>query len=290
MRQDLLDKFAASLPPTRPGQKIGWARKFLEWIGGRELSAANIRAYYDYLRDYGYAAGTVLQAHKILHRLFVVNGLTFPLPRGETPIVSERDVLNYRLATNDIRSMIEVSMQMGPEHRCFLALSTIYGLRRVEMVEMKPQSLDINARLIFVQTAKHGRQRYHLIPEEILPYLVEWGFKVRVSEERMTSLFIDLRKAIGLDVPYLNWHAIRRQLTRLLWEENFTQPEITEFMRWKAGSSSMAVHYGASREIGTGTDITQLGQEEQRLDEKIFAKHPLLPLWREFQNGKTSKV
>jgi len=285
MRQDLLDRYAASLPSTRPGQKIGWARKFLEWVGGRELSAANVRDYYQSLRDDGYAPGTVLQNHKILHRLFVVCGLEFPLNRGETPVVSERDVLNYRLATHDIESMIRVARDMGPEHRCFLALSTVYGLRRVEMVGMIPQSLDVKSGLIFVETAKHGRQRYHLIPPEILPYLTEWGFRYRVSEARMTQLFIELRKAIGLDVPYLNWHAIRRQLTRLLWEARFTLPEINEFMRWKSGSSGMAVHYGASKEIGTSTDLTQLGQEEQRLDEKIFARHPLLPLWR--NNGTT---
>jgi len=287
VRQDLLNKFAASLPPTRPEQKIGWARKFLEWLGGRALSAANIRAYYDYLKDDGYAPGTVLQNHKILHRLFVVNNLEWPLTRGETPLVNDRDVHNYRLATNDIRSMITASMEMGPEHRAFLALSTVYGLRRIEMVEMHPSSLDIKSRLIFVQTAKHGRQRYHLIPEEILRYLTDWGFKTRVSEQRMTNLFTELKKAIGLNVPGVNWHAIRRQLTRLLWEAQFTQPEIEEFLRWR-NDRTMAVHYGTSKEVGTRTDLTQLGQEEQRLDEKIFAAHPLLPLWREVTlNGKT---
>ena len=254
----------------------------LEWIGGGALSAANVRAFYQYLQDDGYAAGSIHAAHKVVHRLFVVNGLEYPLNVREYPIITDRDVHNYRLATADIRSMVAASMGLGPEHRCFLALSTVYGLRRVEMVEMRPDSLDVRSRLIFVATAKHGRQRYHLVPDEILPYLVEWGFRLRMSEERLSGLFTDLKKAIGLTVYDIGWHSIRRQLVRLLWEAGFTQPEIMEFGRWRTGGSSMAVHYGSSKEIGTATDSTQLGQEEQRLDEKIFAAHPLLPLWREF--------
>ncbi len=47
--------------------------------------------------------------------------------------------------------------------------STAYG--RVEMTTLGPGDRALDRRLLYVKTATHWRERWHLIPKAIIPYL-----------------------------------------------------------------------------------------------------------------------
>jgi len=288
MQDALLERYASSLPDTRPKPYIARARAFLKWLGNKELSAENIRKWLDKLKRDGYSEGTIAQDYAIIRRLVNVNGLPWPFRRSDAPLVSEQGIYAPALDPDDIKAMVNVvlgkekSLTAAPraDHRAFLALSTIYGLRRIEMQEMSPEFLDEENQLLFVQTAKRGRQRYHLIPEIILPHLVDWGFERPMSSTGLSRLFDELKGMIGLKADEVGWHSIRRSAVRDAFEAGLSEPTVMSFYRWKRSTSDIALRYATSRIVGRGREYAALGLEDRRVDEAVFAVHPFLSFWK----------
>jgi integrase len=290
MKEELLEKYKQALSKTRPGPYIARAAAFLRWLGDRDFNEANVLKWLEHLRtmEDGYADGTIAHDFTIVKRLAKVNGITLVFRSSDTPQVHETSVYIPLLDGYDIQSMVSCvrgmhapfnDVEVRPEHAAFLALSTVYGLRRVEMAEMKPEFLDFKARTIFVQTAKRGRQRYHLIPECIISYLEDWGFKQVLSTSHLSRLMQDLKAMIGLSEEEVGWHSIRRSAVREAYTCGLTDPEILSFYRWRRPRSSMPLSYAMGHVVSTRGSFADVSYTDRGIDEKVFNLHPFVKFW-----------
>src|SRR4030042_1082665 len=220
MKTDLLEKYSQSLPEKNAMQFISIAGKFLQWLGNKEFSAQNIKAYLQFMKEENYSSGTISFQFGVIHRLCVIIGFEWPLKRSDHPVIPEHEIEAPALDPYDIKRMVDiVRSQESPQLRAFLAVSTVYGLRPGEIGTITPSSLSLKDKLILIETAKRGRQRYHIIPDVILPHLQEYGFTVKVSSTQLRVLFVNLKVAVGLKMnDEVGWHAIRRSAIRAAFE------------------------------------------------------------------------
>jgi integrase len=286
MKEELLEKYRESLPPSKPAQQIAIASDFLTWLGNREFTKENILKYNEYLRRKGYADGTIIRRFSVVHRLAVVNGIPCDFRRDERPEVQEINIYTPALDPDDIKAMVDcvrgmlpTGIEVRPEHAAFLALSTVYGLRRVELLEIEPQFVDTKNQSIFIKTAKKGRQRYHLIPDNIVPYLDAWDFQRRFSKAGMTRMFEQLKDMIGLEAQEVGWHSIRRSAIAQAWRCGLTEPDIFSFYRWKRPMSNMALRYATAKVVGRAGEHADLSYGDRQVDELVFQVHPFLRFW-----------
>ena len=283
-RGDLLQRYASNLPDSSSrNQYVSYARNFLD--SAAALDKESINKYLAKLKRQGKKTGTVNFAFRVLRTLFNVNKLDWPFRRGEAPLIRQRDEYKPALDPELIRIMVEAAKngKLDTSPACFLALSTVYGLRREEMCDLKPGDVDLKAGTIFINTVKFGRERYHLIPEEIKPYLQSHDFNQRYNLTQMSQLFWVIVNRSGLEAlrpKRLGWHSIRHTVKTLLDDSGLSLYAVHDFMRWKSVEREFAmdVRYHATHFVGLEED--RVVTEEAESDKEIFEKHPLLEFWR----------
>jgi integrase len=296
----MLKRYEASLPegPTR-AQNVRIAGMFLDWLEDRELSAENVRKWQaKRRREKLLADGTIHHEFSILRRLFVVNGIEWPFRRGEAPVVHESEVYAPALDSQDIAAMVNVvlgreepqgKIKPAPVHKAFLCLSTVWGLRRVEMAEMRPEFLDTRNGMLFVQTAKKGRQRWHIVPDYIMPHLEEWGFRQPLNPTQLSALFSELKGMIGLDEPEVGWHSIRRSAVMEAYRAGLSEAEIYSFYRWKRSTFNMPLRYATSKVVSRSGVRAEVADEDRKIDQRFLELHPFPKLWLPQGKGKRGR-
>lgn len=277
------------------------ARRFGAFMlqkGGREWDKATVNAYIDARRRKNLKESTLAKEFNTIRRIFVVNGIPWPFRRNEGPRPSERQEDRTFLYPEVIDQLIMHSPRTSPEHMAILGVSTTYGCRREEMtyhwdpydeqmVGIGPDSFNWRSRLLYIETAKHGRARYHLIPEPLIPVFRAYDWRPR-TKHRVSELFKDLVAAAELDVDAfanIGWHSIRRSVDRALEQADVPPTERTVYMRWSRSRSDQSVAY-ATGGIGVGIEgrgDTSLAAHDSSLDEKAFKSLPWLGLWAEIQ-------
>jgi len=283
-RDDLLQKYASNLPDSSSrNQYVSYARQFLD--SADALDKESINKYLAKLKRQKKSAGTINFAFRVIRTLFNVNKLDWPFRRGEAPLIGQRDEYKPALDPELIRIMVEAakSGKLEGAPACFLALSTVYALRREEMCDLEPGDVDLEANTIFINTVKFGRERYHLIPAEIKPYLQSHDLSRRYSLNQMSQMFWVIVNRSGLEAlrpQRLGFHSIRHTVKTLLDDSGLSLYAVHDFMRWKSVDRGFAmdVRYHASHFVGL--DGSRVVTEEAESDKEIFEKHPLLEFWR----------
>jgi len=287
--QQILANYVDSLPDKAKAPYGAIAARFIRFAEGRQLNADTVRTWDKRLKDKEHMSdGTRRKTWGVLHRLFAVNEIPWPFKRGDAPVIKQQSVYAPALAALDIHHMVDVVLgrrpSQGPasteEHRCFLAIATTWGCRREEMSTMQPDYIDTKAGLLFVATAKKGRERYHIIPDAVMPHLQAWGFTKPESPDRLSALFNELKAMVALArLEDVGWHSIRRSLTKELLRAGLSEADVGAYMRWGRSSSNMVLRYGGSMTVGSETEEADLGVVDRELDKKILAVHPFLPWW-----------
>lgn len=151
------------------------------------------------------------------------------------------------------------------EEACYLALSTIYGLRVIELTRISPEDLLGKFR---VYTAKGGRITEHIIPSEIQRYLIPLHPS---NEQKLNKLFHDIcRKTECKFRKGYAWHAIRRAVATELILADASALNVARFMRWS--NSRISWEFGILALYAKG--------DQESIDRAVFEKHPFLPYWR----------
>lgn len=293
----ILTRYAENLPENgNQSLYLSYAGNFLEHA--ESLDRPAVEKYLKKLERKGRSAGTRNFAFRVIRRMFMVNGLDWPFKRGEAPQISQRDEYKPQLPPEYVEMMIAAALagKLDEAEACFLALATVYGLRREEMCALEKKDVDLRNGAIYVSTVKHGRQRYHLLPEEIKNYLATHDFGKRYSRTQMSQLFWRVLNKAGLEALQENrmgWHSVRRSLLTALVEAGINIFSIRAFMRWKgivAEASELAM---PARYFGN-TLVTIEGKksvtQEAKGDEVIFESHPFLAMWRGKLNGKEQEL
>jgi len=283
IKKKYLKKYADNLERSENrNHYLKYARHFLDNAEG--LDRASIDNYIEKLQK-KFSPGTVNFAFRVIRRLFAVNELPWEYRQGEAPAIGQRDEYRPQLSPNVIEMLIVAAKnsKLFPDEQCFVALSTIFGLRREELANLRPADINLRSGAIYVATIKFGRQRYHLIPQEIEPYLAAHDFGSRYAVATLSQMFKRVLAKSGagaLRDRRLGWHSIRRALLDSLVNAGVNVLAARAFLRWKAAEGDMAM---PSRYYGNVVvDLAETGPvlEEAKGDEDIFEKHPFLPFWR----------
>jgi len=260
---------------------LHYAKDFLDFADGK-LDRETVSKYIEHLRRKNkYSDGTINFAFRVVRTLFNRNKLDWSFTHGEAPQIREDNVNAPALDPDVIIEMIEAVKADGePDERAFLAISTTYGTRKVEMVGLRPEDVNLKDRTIHITTAKHGRERTHLIPEEIAEQLGSYNFKTKATDFHLFALWHRLEYRIGLNhTDQVNWHSVRRILNTLLLD-SLPETVVMSFLRWKQRTSShMPFRYSAQRVVGREGVSTKVVGAAKDVDSKVFEVHPFLSFW-----------
>ena len=178
------------------------------------------------------------------------------------------DIRRTILSKSIIGSMINMGRQglLSDIELCFLALSTIWGLRRIEMVRLTPWSFLDDEHLI-IDTAKGGARTTHLVPDVIVPYLKCFR---HYEADSLTRFFHRMTAKCGIDTKAgYGYHSIRRALATELILAEASALNVLRFMRWS----------DASTRSEFGMLAIYARKDQERIDRDIYQMHPFLAFW-----------
>ena len=249
------------------------AAEFERVCGFKEkYTRADVTAFLTHLRKRGLLQSTIdkdLKAIKLLaeiqHWGEGPQGRDFP--KLSLRRVSPDEIRRTILSKDAIGSMITLGRQLlSNTELCYLALATTYGLRRVEMVRLKPSSFSPPGTLT-VHTAKGGAKTTHQLPPQIAPYLASFR---HYEADSLTHMFHRIAGKLGIDTGSgYGWHSMRRSLITELILSDASALNVLRFMRFSDAS--------ARGEFGMLAIYAKKDQE--RIDREIFKIHPFLPYW-----------
>lgn len=282
-------RYRDSLPPKSRADYSSRVRRFLEWAKDRPLNEKTALAYLEHLRAGGYADGTLRIMFALMSRFAKVNDLRWQFRRDQRPVVRESEVHNWALPPECVGEMVAICRgQKEPTygtfwpteaHTAFLCLSTVWWMRAIEMRLMTAEDIDFERRLLYIHTAKYGRQRYHMIPEFIVPYLEAHDFSRHYSASHVFAMFGALRRMIGYQ-PEIGWHGIRRAAVKEADKLGMTTAQKNIYGRWTVGSSQQAIRYSMAKTVDREGRVMAVGIEDQEIDEFVYTRHPFVQMWR----------
>jgi len=245
------------------------AAEFEQVCGTKESYArTEVTAFLTHLRKRGILQSTIDKDLKAIKLLAQIQGWEFP--KLSLRRVSPDEIRRTILSKDSIGSLITLGTQglLSDTELCYLALATTYGLRRVEMVRLKPSSFP-NEHHLIVDTAKGGSKTTHLLPPQIVPYLASFR---HYEADTLTHMFHRIAQKAGLSTGAgYGWHSIRRSLATELTLSEASALNVLRFMRWS----------DASTRGEFGMLVIYAKKDQERIDEEIFKIHPFLPYWGE---------
>jgi integrase len=285
--------------------RMAYARKFLDFAEGRPFTdwdARLVNDFIQYLKDDGYAEGTIRLWFSIVKRVFdaakaaheaervqmiasvdpkdptavaqLLKAISLPAPnwnlgKRAAPKVSQQDTPT--MSDADLKVMIYAAHHDGfkPHEKAYLALSSIYGLRRGELASVRAEHINYDQGTIWMDTEKGGDKRNQALCPEIVPVLREYDFSKEYSDFEMSRLWWVIEDKAGLEHRInRNWHSMRRYVVTALrdvWGEDSIQVKL--FTRWKLASSpEISDRYYHKDPIES--------------DRQVLARHPVVELWR----------
>lgn len=311
-KKAIIDRFLDELSNSTQHVKDSrgyYARKFLDFAPS-DLSQWNKGLVNDFLKRLkaeGYAPGTCRNLYGICKRCFdaakaahesertklisevnpsdptavaeILKAMSMPGPvwdlgKRASPKVESRDMVRPSLTLEEIEAMVGAAKRglLEPPAVAYLALASVYGLRREELIRVRPEHINYDSKVIFVMTAKGGEQRGQLLANEIIPYLKAYDFQANPSLFGMSQMYGRIEYKAGLvHKEGGGLHQFRRYLdTELVDACNQLDHVPGElyahfFLRWKL-SGSMVEHYYSRSPL--------------ELDARVISVHPVVALWR----------
>lgn len=223
--------------------------------------------YIDHLIDKGYSDTSIRWSYHALKRVYRATGCPFTITLEDLPIGLRGPAHRPVLSKEEVARLIAFTRAHGTrEEKFYLAMSTTYGLRRIELARLTRQSFSEGT--VRIDTAKHGEPRVHLVPKEIKPVIGE-ALRANASgysPSGLTVMFRELAKRAGLKRNgSLGWHSIRRSLDTCLLDAGLPYYTVKSFLRWRASPSDMPGYYHQPDPIS--------------VDREVFRLHPYIRLW-----------
>lgn len=238
------------------------SEKFLSTVKNDHPTIKHVNRYIAGLREDGYKDNYLRFNYYVISRLFKILGLEF---KGEVPKISEEALTQTTFSFDEVKKLITNAKSFcDTQQKAFLCVSTIYGIRRSELVAIKPE--DVKEDTILIRTRKGGMIREHTIPKEIKKYIHDYDWKERLSLSRASLMFSLILYLCKFKLKNgWGWHTVRRSLVSELMRKNIDHFAIQSFLRWKVSGISMLFRY---------THIPM-----QDIEKVIFENHPFLKLW-----------
>jgi integrase len=228
--------------------------------------------YIDDLIAKGYSDSSIRWSLYALRRTYKAVGCPLTVGLEDLPLGRRGTIHRPTLSRDEVAGLIAFVRRYGSlAERFYLAMSTTYGLRRVELSRLRRESFRLGEAetTVRIDTAKHGEPRTHLIPNEIHAVVREalradaMGYGISA----LTVMFRELCQRAGLQRNgALGWHSIRRSLDTQLLDAKLPYYTVKDFLRWRASPSDMPGLYHRPSPADVDCDV--------------FAVHPFIPHWR----------
>ena len=159
-------------------------RIFIEWVkkSPRDVGQEDVKRYLEHLVDHGSAASTVnvaINALKFYYAQILRRKFFFDIKHAKKskylPTVLSKDEAKRLLACIK-----------NAKHYCIAALLYGAGLRVGEVVRIRMQDIDAGRGLLKVYQGKGKKDRYTLLPKQIMPHL-EAQFKLKSPDAYLFS-------------------------------------------------------------------------------------------------------
>jgi len=225
-------------------------------------------AFIDHLISEGYSDSYVRWSYYALKRVYKATRSPFTMTLEDLPLGRREAVHRPVLSADEVASLIAFTRRCGsPSERFYLAMSTVYGLRRVELSRLTQESFREGT--VRIETAKHGAPRTHLIPSEIQAVVREalQANALGYSISGLTAMFRELHHKAGLKRDgKIGWHSIRRSLDTCLLDLGLNYYHVRDFLRWRSAPGDMPALYHRANPAS--------------VDLEVFRVHPYVLHWR----------
>jgi len=250
-------------------QFISITERFWKYSRG-DLSRSSVVKYIQHLEREGYAASTRKQQFVVIKRIFDFAKVEWPfgkrVPADVPTAVPDWEVVKVVFTLDEVAAMVAAARN-NPQWAALLCVSTVYGLRRVEIMNIQPEDIDLKRGLLRIMTRHGGQLREHAIHPHLVPHLEAYPCGL-YSDNMLSSIFHQIEVAAGMEKKEgSGWHGIRRTLLGELVNAGLPLPLIYSFMRWK-----LSVQFGM---LGTYYNVSPA-----EVDEKVFEAHPFLEMWK----------
>ncbi|MBA7715969.1 hypothetical protein ES703_125028 [subsurface metagenome] len=255
------------------------ANNFLTWLGDRiPPDEMNLRRYFLHRREEGISDNSLRTCYAVLLKLYRANQWEWPLVIEDRP-EAPAEANTPAFTREEVEQLIKNHELYSKGERFYMAIATIYAPRRIELARIKKR--DIKGNTIYIDTAKHGEKRTHLIPDEILPYIEAYHPREN-NVSSLSAMFARIcKKGLGQRKPGYGFHSFRRTIDTLLpialAKADKPLTLVGYFLRWSRKSTG-------SRFLGTPMggvyarpDI--MSADPFFVDREVFEVHPFLPLW-----------
>jgi len=283
--QTELENLRLVLTSPRPRAKdtltgyLSVANNFLTWLGDKiPPDELDLRRYFLKRREEGISDHSLRTEFAVLGKLYRANHWEFPFTSDDRP-EAPAEANTPAFTREEVEQLIKNRELYSKGERFYLAIATILAPRRIELARIKKR--DIKGNTLYIDTAKHGVKRTHLMPDEIMPYIE--AYRPRENNVSSLSAMFDriCKKGLGVKMKGYGWHSFRRclitQLLSSLAQNNLPITLGAEYMRWSRKTIGAAF-------LGSITAATYVRQEARSedpyyVDKLILSVHPFLPFW-----------
>jgi hypothetical protein len=242
--------------------------RFAAFIGTKPVTQDRILTFLEKQEAKGVCRNSLRTYRDVLR----ANLSEWPFERPLSIAVDEIDVSQPTLSVDQLCTIKAWAEGVDDaQGLAFLAISSVFGLRRAELADLSERSFYEKRKYMKVHTRKGGTKRVHIVPEAIRPVLARHRFKT-ISATACGAVIRRMLINSGIDAPSrCGWHAIRRAVnTGLLRTKALDLIEVASFMRWKIGRKFEELRMVSRYDKRTW----------QEIDEAVFVVHPFLDLWR----------
>ena len=246
--------------PTTLRDYMSTARNFLSKMPNDDLDELAFRTFQ--ANHYGGSNNTALKNHYVAASLYKSLGIPFNVHAPDP-----EDNPNRPTIKPDDMKLLIVAMKAGGNstERGLLALSSMYGLRRIELRHLERKDINFDEQTITIRAAKKGRIRAHLIPDCVFDFITNYDYESKCNTD-YANIFKDMVRKSGLILDKgFGWHSIRRAVYTGLVANGVDYFIRHEFMRWR------------SRELDL--DLIYSQNTPAQIDTMVFERHPFLSTW-----------
>jgi len=242
-----------------------------------------LRKYFLQRRKEGINERTLRKEFVHLKKLYLSNHWDWPFTRDDMPQPKEAATAPA-FTLEEITTLIRAREKYSKAESFYLAVSTTWGPRREEILNIKRRDYDSEVITIRLAKRRTGEKLIrHIIPEEIKSILFDYHPRLKTAVSLSYAFqAILLKSGLGKKEGY-GFHSVRRSLRTLLeWnlaKDGLPLSLVADFMGWSPAAKGIV--YGGAAMLGVYSHSEILSSDPLGIDKLVLEHHPFVSLWKQ---------
>lgn len=268
--------------PRAPSTLTGYlstAGQFLTWLSDRlPPGEMDLRRYFVYRRDEGISDNSLRTTFAVLEKLYKANHWDWPLESEDRP-EAPSEINTPAFTREEVEQLIKNRELYSKGESFYLAIATIYAPRRIELARIKKRHIKENT--LYIDTAKHGEKRTHLIPDAIMPYIEAYHPREH-NVSSLSAMFARIcKKGLGESRKGYGFHSFRRTIDTLLpislAKADKPLTLVGYFLRWSRRSTGARFLGTPMGGVYARPEI--MSSDPYFVDREVLEVHPFVKHW-----------